>query len=126
METLWCVLRKYTTSVDTARVRRRPKKYYENTEVEISRKPRGCRYKLVDIDLRCRYSGVGRRYKRLGLKCSVVSVGISVLVAQENHGRGYSGPEGQSKRGRSTGEHGYASERRKDMWRSSMRGQTLV
>ena len=74
MQTLWCVLRRDTTSVDTARVRRRLRlwkhygayygktrqastprgsdadlKYYENTEVEISRKPRGWRYKLVDI-----------------------------------------------------------------------------
>ena len=52
-------------------------------------------------------------------------VGISVLVAQGNL-VDIADLRGNRKRGRSTGEHGYASERRGDMWGSSMAGRTLV
>ena len=66
MQTLWCVLRKDTTGVDTARVRRRLN--YKNTEVEFPESLAAVDITCRHNGLRCRYSGLGRRYKRLGLK----------------------------------------------------------
>ena len=82
MQTLWCVLRKDTTGVDTARVRRSLKTIKHGSR--ISRKPRGCGYssKLVGI------MGSGVDIVVLGVDISVLvvnglglSVDISVLVS---------------------------------------------
>ena len=79
MQTLWCVLRKDTTGVDTARVRRRLN--YKNTEVEFPES-------LAAVDITCRHNGLRCRYSGLGrvdvsvlvLNALVLSVDISVLI----------------------------------------------
>ena len=81
MQTLWCVLRKDTTSIDTARVRRRLRLYKHGSR--ISRKPRGCRYKLVGIiDSGVDIVVLGVDISVSVLNALVLSVDISVLVAQ--------------------------------------------
>ena len=69
MQTLWSVLRKDTTGVDTASDADLD---YRNTEVEFFESLAAVDITCRHNGLRCRYraSGHGRRYKRLGLKCT--------------------------------------------------------
>ena len=80
MQTLWCVLRKDTTGVDTARVRRRLRLSKHGSR--ISRKPRDCGYKLVGIiDSGVDIVVLGVDINVLLLNALVLSVDISVLVS---------------------------------------------
>ena len=91
----------------------------------MSRKPRGCRYKLVGI----MGSGVdivvlGVAIGVLVLNAYVLSVDISVLVYNRILAVDIAVLRRQKKKGRSTGDPEYAGERRDD--RGRMRGRTLV
>ena len=91
----------------------------------MSRKPRGCRYKLVGI----MGSGVdivvlGVAIGVLVLNACVLSVDISVLVYNRILAVDIAVLRRQKKKGRSTGDPEYVGERRDD--RGRMRGRTLV
>ena len=92
----------------------------------MSRKPRGCRYKLVGM----KGSGVdivvsGVAIGVLVLNACVLSVDISVLVYNRILAVDIVVLRRQ-KKGRSTGDPEYAGERRDDRGRLGMRGRTLV
>ena len=92
----------------------------------MSRKPRGCRYKLVGI----MGSGVdivvlGVAICVLVLNACVLSVDISALVYNRILAVDIAVLRKQNK-GRSTGNPEYAGERRDDRGRLGMRGRTLV
>ena len=74
----------------------------------------------------CRYSGLGRSYKRLGPKCICLERRYKRLGVQYNLSRKHSGPEEAIERGRSTGDPEYAGERRDDRGRLGLRGLILV
>ena len=78
----------------------------------MSRKPRGCRYKLVGI-------------MDSGVDIVVLSVAIGVLVYNRILAVDIAVLRRQ-KKGRSTGDPEYAGERRDDRGRLGMRGRTLV
>ena len=78
----------------------------------MSRKPRGCRYKLVGI-------------MDSGVDIVVLGVAIGVLVYNRILAVDIAVLRRQ-KKGRSTGDPEYAGERRDDRGRLGMRGRTLV
>ena len=97
----------------------------KNTKIDFPKASRlwiTCRHNR----LWCRYSGLGRSYKRLGLKCICLERRYKRLGVQYNLSRRHSGPEEATERRRSTGDLEYGGERRDDRGRLGMSGRTLV